>query len=187
MRLPPSLHGSRGLSMIELLMFISILAIALAALLRVFVQATTASADPMQRRQALAIAESLLEEVQLMPFSFCDSEDPAVETATSPADCAGGAEAIGPEAGESRTGLPSFDHVNDYHGLAMTGITDLTGIAVTGLGDYAASVSVGAATLHTLAAAGSDALRIDVTVTGPAGVPVTLSGYRSRHAPNASL
>lgn len=173
--------------MIELLMFISILAIALAAMLRVFVQATTASADPVLRRQALAIAESLLEEVQLMPFSFCDSEDPAVETATSPTDCAGGAEVMGPDAGESRTGLPSFDHVNDYHGFAMTGITDLTGTTVAGLGAYAASVSVGAATLHTLAAAGGDALRIDVTVTGPAGVSVTLSGYRSRHAPNATL
>ena len=32
-----------------------------------------------------------------------------------------------------------------------------------------------------------DALQISVTVTGPGGTQVTLQGYRSRHAPNASL
>ena len=177
-----------GLSMIELLIFIGIVSVALAALVRVFVQATVASADPLVQRQALAIAESLLEEVQLMPFTFCDSEDANVEAATSPAGCAGAAEAPGPEAGETRTGLPSFDHVNDYHGLTLTGgITDLTGTAVAGLGAYGASVSVTAAALHTVSAASGDALKISVTVNGPSGVSLTLVGYRSRHAPNATL
>jgi len=177
-----------GLSLIELLIFIGIVSVALAALVRVFVQVTVASADPLVQRQALAIAESLLEEVQLMPFTFCDSEDANVETATSPAGCAGTAEAPGPEAGETRTGLPSFDHVNDYHGLTLAGgITDLTGTAVAGLGAYSASVSVAAAALHTLSAASGDALKISVTVNGPGGVSLTLVGYRSRHAPNATL
>jgi MSHA pilin protein MshD len=188
-QLPRSAHAPRhGLSLIELLIFIGIVSVALAALVRVFVQATVASADPLVQRQALAIAESLLEEVQLMPFTFCDSEDANVETATSAAGCAGAAEAPGPEAGETRTGLPSFDHVNDYHGLALAGgITDLTGTAVAGLGAYSASVSVAAAALHTLSAASDDALKISVTVTGPGGVSLTLVGYRSRHAPNATL
>ena len=31
--------------------------------------------DPALRRQALAIAESVLDEVQLMPFTFCDPDD----------------------------------------------------------------------------------------------------------------
>lgn len=58
---------------------------ALAGVLRIFNEATARSADPAERRQALAIAESLLEEVSLMPFTFCDSEDANVETAASPA------------------------------------------------------------------------------------------------------
>lgn len=177
----------RGLSLIELLMFISIVSVALAALLRVFVQTTTASSDPLLQRQALAIAESLMEEVQLMPFTFCDSEDAEVETATSPAGCSGMPEAIGPEAGENRSTLPAFDHVNDYHGLALAGISDLTGNTVPGLAGYSASVSVAAAALHTLSAGSGDVLQISVTVTGPGGSQVTLQGYRSRHAPNASL
>jgi MSHA pilin protein MshD len=178
---------ARGLSLIELLMFIGIVSIALAAVLRTFVQAGSTSADPLLRRQALAIAESLLEEVQLMPFTFCDSEDANVQTATTAAGCAGAADASGPEADETRTGLPSFDHVNDYHGFTMAGIRDLTGAAITGLENYSASVSVAAADLHTLAAAAGDVLRISVTVTGPGSTSLTLTGYRSRHAPNASL
>jgi MSHA pilin protein MshD len=180
-------RARRGLSLIELLMFIGIVSIALAALLRVFVQSTSASADPVLRRQALAIAESLMEEVQLMPLTWCDSEDATVDTATSAAGCTGAADAIGPEAGESRMTLPSFDHVNDYHGFTMNGITDLTGAAIPGLAVYNASVAVAADTLHSITAASGDALRITVTVTGPGGTSVVLQGYRSRHAPNASL
>lgn len=185
----PSLlrRATRGLSLIELLIFVGIVSVALAAMLRVFVQTTSASADPQVRRQALAIAESLLAEVQLMPFTFCDSDDANVETASSPAGCSGAAEASGPEAGETRTALPAFDHVNDYHGLSMNGIRDLTGSAVPGLDGYAASIDVAAADLGSLTAASGDALRIAVRVTGPGGTTVDLVGYRSRHAPNAAL
>lgn len=177
----------RGLSLIELLVFIVVVSAALAGVLRVFVQSTASSADPLLRRQALAIAESLLEEVQLMPFGFCDPDDANVETATSSAGCASLAEAIGPEAGETRFTTPQFDNVNDYHGYSMAGIVDITNSAVPGLAGYSASVSVAAAALGSIGAASGDALRITVTVTGPAGTSVSLDGYRSRHAPHAAL
>jgi MSHA pilin protein MshD len=179
--------AARGLSLVELLIFIVVVGSALAGVLQVFLQSTASSADPMLRRQALSIAESLLEEVMLMPFTFCGSNDPNVETATSTAGCASGADAIGPEAGENRFASPQFDNVNDYHGYSMNGIVDITNTAVAGLGAYSASVNVAAAALNTIAAGSGDALRITVTVTGPAGTSVTLDGYRTRHAPNASL
>jgi MSHA pilin protein MshD len=178
---------ARGLSLIELLMFVVIVSAALAGVLRVFVQATAASADPMLRRQALAIAESLLEEVQLMPFTFCDPDDANVDSATASAGCASQAEALGPEAGETRFAAPQFDNVNDYNGYAMSGISDITNTAVAGLAGYGASVTVAAAALGSISAASGDALRITVTVTGPGGTSVSLDGYRSRHAPNAAL
>ena len=177
----------RGLTMIELILFMVVVSTALAGVLRVFTQATAASADPALLRQALAVAESVLEEVQLMPFTFCDGDDANVDAATSTAGCAGAAEAIGPEAGEGRYATPQFDHVNDYHGFAMTGITDITDTAVTGLAGYNASVAVAASALGSLTAPSGDALRITVTVTGPGSTRITLDGYRSRHAPNASL
>ncbi|MDT8998749.1 prepilin-type N-terminal cleavage/methylation domain-containing protein [Paucibacter sp. APW11] len=179
---------ARGLSLIELLIFIVIVSIALAAVLRVFVQAGTASADPQIQRQALAIAESLLEEVELMPFTFCDPDDANVGSATSSAGCASLSEAgIGPEAGENRYATPQFDNVNDYHGFAMTGIRDLSNTAIAGLSGYSASVSVSASALGSISQGSGDALLITVTVTGPQSTSVSLQGLRARHSPNAAL
>jgi MSHA pilin protein MshD len=178
---------ARGFTLIELVLFIAIASTALTGVLRVFIESTLRSADPMQRRQSLAIAESLMEEVQLMPFSFCDGDDANVETATSTAGCASAADAIGPETSENRFATPQFDHVNDYHGYSMTGIVDITNTAVAGLSGYNASVSVSASALGSLTSASGDALRITVTVTSPNGQSLSLDGYRTRHAPNASL
>lgn len=182
----------RGFTLVELLMFIVIVSVALGAMMSLFAQTSARSADPMLRRQALAIAESLLEEVQLMPLTFCDPDDANADTAASSAGCASLAEAMGPESGETRFATPQFDNVNDYNGYAMTpattgGIKDITNTAISGLSGYSASVSVAAAALGTITAASGDALRITVTVTDPGGNVIRLDGYRSRHAPNASL
>lgn len=183
---PPG--GAGGFTLIELVLFIAIASAALTGVLRVFIESTLKSADPMQRRQSLAIAESLMEEVQLMPFTFCDGDDANVETATSTAGCANGADAIGPETGETRFATPQFDHVNDYHGYSMSGgIVDITNTPVTGLSGYSASVAVAASALNSISGASGDALRITVTVTSPNGQTLSLDGYRTRHAPNASL
>jgi MSHA pilin protein MshD len=188
-RTPPRPRAAaRGFTLVELLIFIVVIAASIAGVLKVFTEAVSRSADPAVRRQALAIAESLLEEVQLMPFTFCDSEDANVETATSTAGCASTVDALGPEAGETRFASPPFDHVNDYHGYTMAaGIVDITNTAIAGLSGYGASVAIAPALLNTISAASGDALRITVTVTGPGGTSLTLDGYRSRHAPNSSL
>lgn len=175
---------AQGLTLIELLLFIAVVGIALAAMLRVFTTATAASADPLIRRQQLAIAESLLHEVQLMPFTWCDPEDANVTTATSAAGCASLVEAPGPvENSETRYGPDYFNNVNDYAGFTMTGIRDITNAAVAGLSGYTASVAVASAALDSLAAA--EALRITVTVSGPDSSSVVLQGWRTRHAPTA--
>ncbi|MFG6413291.1 prepilin-type N-terminal cleavage/methylation domain-containing protein [Roseateles sp. DC23W] len=186
MRLPRRAHG---LTLIELLLFIVVVGIALAAMLRVFTTSTLASADPMIRRQQLAIAESLLREVQLMPFTWCDpTGDANVETATSASGCASLAEASGPEAGQTRYGPTNyFDNVNDYAGFSMAGIRDLSNTAVTGLSGYTASVAVAADTLDAVAAGSGDALKITITVSGPDSSSLVLQGWRTRHAPNSPL
>lgn len=183
----PRADRARGLSLVELIIFIVVIGAALAGVLRVFTQATAASADPLLRRQALAIAESLLDEVELMPFTFCDADDANLETATGSAGCASLPDTLGPESGEGRFATPQFDHVDDYHGYAMSGIVDVTGSAVTGLSAYSASVSVAPAALGSITVGSGDALRITVTVTGPGNTSVSLDGYRTRHAPNSAL
>lgn len=174
---------SRGVTLIEVIMFVVIVGIAAGGILMVFANTTRASADPLIRKQALAIAESLVEEVRMMPFTFCDPDDPAVTTATSPAGCAV-PEAPGPEGGETRySALTPFDNVNDYNGFAMAGgILDVTGATMAGLGAYSATVAVGGIVFGGIPA--TNAQLITVTVTGPNAITVILNGIRTRHAPN---
>lgn len=175
----------RGLSLIEVVIFIVVLGIGIAGLAILYNQLTLASVDPLVRKQAVAIANSLMEEIQLRPFTFCDPDDPAVFTAGSPAGC-GTPEVIGNE-GESRYGLTFFDNVSDYHGFGMAGsIQDITNAPISGLTGYSADVQIAAAGGDFPAAIpADDALRITVTVTGPANTQVVLQGYRLRYAPNS--
>lgn len=177
-------------------MFIVIVSIGVAGVVGALSMATRASADPMIQKQALAIAEALLEEVQLMPFTYCDPDDPQAATALSAAvgatgcTAAAAVENLGPEATapygpETRTSATTpFDNVNDYNTFSMAGITDLSGAAIAGLGGYTATVSVANQALGAVPA--SDSLLITVTVTGPPGsnTTVVLHGYRVRYAPN---
>lgn len=186
-------RGAAGLSLVELIVFIVIVSAAIAGVLGAMNVATRGSAEPMIEKQALAIAEAVMEEVQLMPFTYCDPDDANAATALSAAGCAATPEAIGPEGvdqpptgpAETRTGaVRPFDNVNDYHGFSMAGgITDITGSAVAGLDAYSVSVSVAGQALGGIGA--SESLLITVTVTGPANTSVTLHGYRVRYAPNA--
>ncbi|MDB5807977.1 MAG: hypothetical protein JWN94_99 [Betaproteobacteria bacterium] len=184
------MKAQRGFTLIELVLFIAIMGAGVAGTLLAFDFAARGSADPVVKKQALAIAESLLEEIQQMPFTYCDPDDPAVSTATSAASCAI-PEAIGPEAGESRYDtFKPFDNVNDYNGFntktdASPGIRDITNTLIPGLANYSAEVAVAGVALSGIGANdnASDVLLITVTVTGPANVTVTLAGYRTRYAP----
>lgn len=178
-----------GATLVELLVFIVIVGVAMAGIFAAFNTITAASADPQVRKQALAIAESLMEEIVLMPFTFCDPDDATAATATRGA-CTVAANnedtAMGPEGAESRYNAAApFDNVSDYHGLNMSsGILDITGTTITGLGAYSAVVTITQVGTAFGLADNTDALRISIAVTGPAGVSFTLEGYRARYAPN---
>lgn len=172
-----------GISLIELIIFIVIVSTAVAGVLSVMNVTTQHSADPLLRKQAQVIAASLLEEIELQPFTYCDPDDANAATATSAAGCTTTAEAMGPETGETRYTTPQFDNVNDYNGFTMTGINDITNTPVTGLGGYTASVAMtqdGASFGLTADAV----LKIDVTVSA-GNESLMLTGYRFRYAPNA--
>jgi MSHA pilin protein MshD len=180
--------GIRGFTLVELVIFIAIVGAGVAGTLTAFDFAARGSADPVVKKQALAIAESLLEEIQQMPFTYCDPDDANVATAAGSAGCATTPEAMGPEAGESRySATTPFDNVNDYNGFntatdALPGIRDITGTLIAGLANYSAAVTVTPAALGAVSA--GDSLLIAVTVTGPTNVNVAIAGYRTRYAPN---
>ncbi len=167
----------RGLTFIELIFFIVIVPVGVAGILMVLDQTTSRSADPMVRKQMLAIAESVLEEVRLQSHGWCDPDDANATTATSAATCAGGTPA------ETRgSALAPWDQVTDYNGAVIT--TSLAGTAFPA--GYSATVQVVQEALGSAAAqvAAGEALRIRVSVTFGTEA-VALEGYRTRYAPNA--
>ena len=146
--------AQRGISLIELIMFMVIVSGALAGLLSVMDVNTKRSADPLIQKQALTIAESLLEEIELQNFS------PRGFTGAT-----------------TQANRTSFDDIFDYNGFATIGIFPADGSAtgVTGLADYSVSVSV--ATIAWVTGA-TDAAQITVTVTEPNGQTIDAVGYR---------
>jgi len=150
-----TLHKQRGTSLIELIMFIVIVSVALAGILLVMDTVTRSSADPLIRKQAIAIAESMLEEVELQDFN----------------NPAGGFTGAATQANRAL-----FDDVMDYNGFNASG-SAATGIAA--LASYTVSVKVEHVALAGIVAA--DAVMITVDVRDPTGQTLTATGYRTSY------
>ena len=101
----------QGFTLIEVIIFIVVVSAGLVGILAVSNAVVQSSADPMVRKQAVAIAESLLEEIALKEYA-------------------------NPVGGYTGTDRAQFDDVDDYAGYATTGIKDVSGSAVAGLGRY---------------------------------------------------
>jgi hypothetical protein len=105
-------------------------------------------------KQTLAIASSLLEEIELHDFS-----NPTGGFTGTP----------------TQANRASFDDVLDYNGFATTGIYPADGSAtvVSGLSAYSVSVAISSITWS-----GAPAYQIEVTVTAPNGESLSALGYR---------
>lgn len=192
----------RGVTLVELILFIVIVGIAVGGILTVMNLTNRGSVDPVRRKQALIIAEGLLEEVELARFSYCDPADPDAsdpDTVKSSADCKTAPEQWGqqdPEPTGAGNGRP-FDNINDYvnapatwtaaFDIAGNVLADANGNAL-GVNGYTARLSIAPASLSGIGSdadtsADTEVLRITVQVSYD-GETVTLDGYRTRYAPN---
>ena len=196
MSIRPARWRQRGVSLIELVLFIVIVGVASAAILGVMSLTTRQSADPQLRKQALAIAEAMLEEIELARFTYCDPRYEVAETATSVAACVADVMVDGKpvstpvpdKAGREDTtiGRPYYN-VSDYvaaYGKPMEYGTDAQNIiwAAGSPQKYIASVTITEEALNGLAA--TESLHIQVTVPY-ADQKIVLDGYRVRYAPNS--
>ena len=93
-----------GVTLIELVVFMVIVSVALVGVLKVLDITNRGSVDPLVRKQALSIAESLLLEIEQQPFTLCDPDDANVSTATTAADCATTAQDPAPTVAGAITG-----------------------------------------------------------------------------------
>lgn len=161
------LDRQQGLSLIELIVFIVIVSVALVGVLSVLNLTTAKSADPMIRKQVLAVAEAMLEEVLSKDFA-------------NPTGGFSPATAGNPTQAER----PSFDDVGDYD---MTGLWKWTGVKsisdvttnITGLENYTVTVTV-AGTTDLTGITAANAKKITVQVSGGSET-ISLAGYRTNY------
>ncbi|OGT01935.1 MAG: hypothetical protein A2Z65_02065 [Gallionellales bacterium RIFCSPLOWO2_02_58_13] len=158
--------SQRGVSLVELIMFIVIVSVALAGILLVFNVTTKGSADPLVHKQALAAAESLLEEIQLQDFS----PPSGVSSAGTMNDVFADRAAV-------------YHTVLDYHQFPLgdgMGIYPLNGgTPITGLENYRIKATVEPLAADWNGVLAASAVLITVTVTVPQGTPIEISGYRT--------
>lgn len=145
--------AERGVTLIELIVALVIAGVVMTSVWNAWTLLSTRTADPLVARQQLAIAQSLLREIELQPLP-------------------------GEAVAASTPGRTGYASIADYHGLTMNGISDAEGQAVPGLESYGATVSVVATALAGVPA--SDGWWITVTTTGPGSSPLVLATYRAR-------
>jgi MSHA pilin protein MshD len=97
----------RGFTLIELLIFIVVVSAGLAGILSVMNTVVKSSADPMVRKQAMALADSILEEILLKSYCDPDRGDPTAK----PPLC------VFPRIPADQEALRAdYDDVDDYNG-----------------------------------------------------------------------
>lgn len=193
----PPLARQRGISFVELIIFMVIIGVGLAGILNAMNLTTRVSTDPLVRKQALMLAEGLMEEVQLARFTYCDATDEQADSATGPVIGTGGCATLVDNAGNEAGGTRPYDNVNDYvaaYGtptqafLAGGKLADAAGQEIP-LPGYTVLLTVRPTALVGPAGARvpqSEALAIRVAVSYNNVETVVLDSYRLRYAPNST-
>ena len=151
-----------GFSFLELMIFVVVVSTALLGVLSVIHLDVSRSAEALQRKQAIAIAEAFIDEVLTRQFA-------------NPTAFVGSA---------TQSNRPFFIDVDDYHNFTSTGIYTKSGQVINGLTGYSVSISITPSTQNTPVSGGvfvppGEMKRIDISVITPSGEPVKLSAYRA--------
>jgi len=146
--------AQRGFTIIEMVVAIVVIGVGVAGLLSAFSMSVRNSADPMQVKQSQVVADEIMGEILLKPYS---------STATSSS------------VGCARN---QFYDVAAYNGHTTTGkICDVDGVAIAALDGYSLKIDVVATTLSGVTAA----RKITVTVTRGTETYI-LVGWRTDYA-----
>jgi MSHA pilin protein MshD len=140
-----------GFSLIELIFFIVVVALGLAGILSVMNQTVASSVDPLVRKQALVLADALMEEIMLKANR-------------------------NPDGGYSGSNRAQFDDVLDYQGYSTCcGMVMIDGTPIAGLERY----NIKSVTISDVEPVSGAAVlkQVVVTIDSPQG-ELTLRSYR---------
>jgi MSHA pilin protein MshD len=143
----------RGVTLVELIISMVVAGVIISGIWSVWATLGKRSADPLVARQTLAVAQSLLREIELQPLP-------------------------GTAVAASAPGRIGYASILDYNGLNLSGIQDAEGVVIPGLEAYTASISVTPQALSGIPV--NQGWWIQVTVSGPDGKSQSLGSWRAR-------
>ena len=170
--------NEQGMTLLELVLVIIVLAIGLTGVLTYFIQGMKDSSYSQNTAIATVLAQDLMEEIR----SKCWDE---TATTTPPCNGAVTASAIGTDGGETRAG---YDDVDDYDFLNLTPNTppqDSQGVAMPAYNIFTQQASVcyvNGTAMNTCVGGTTNYKRIQVTIAwGSAGDQVQLVSVATNH------
>lgn len=159
-------RGELGFTLIEIIIFIVIVGFGVAGVLSVMNMVTMHSADPLVRKQASAMAESVMEEILLK--NYCDPDTATVNAPPAPPTCPVRV------ADDQETARLDYDDVDDYNSKTQTVFLDWP----AALSGYTMTINVGAEADVPATAPSQKMKRVTVTVTR-GNERVAVVGYRA--------
>lgn len=195
-----SSRRASGVTIIELILFLTIMGVAAAGVIAILNMSGGNSVTPLARKQALMVAEALMEEVLQARYTLCNPADNTADSATQANQCTTQVNIGWRAANAARP----FGNVAEYANVAgvpqttfaVNGVdTDINGQALGGAGNAAFAGISSTVTLNYLTnALGTAAAPITSTANNPIALQITiittypggavrLDGYRTRYAP----
>ena len=153
--MPTNKSQQSGFTLLELIIYIVVIVVGLVGILSVMNMVVKSSADPMVRKQAIVLAESILEEIVQKEYEDPDGDQ------------------------ESRITRATMNNVDDYNGKTETLFNSTSGAGgwPVALDGYQVSIAVVASLLGS-SFTSVPVKKITVTVSGRGHV-ISLSGYRA--------
>lgn len=159
-----------GLTLIELIIFIVVVSVGIAGILSVLNLTVAKSADPMVRKQVLAVAEAMMDEILAKDYQ----NDPLGDNTATPT--LGCTPSTTPRCNQNTVlDRQNYNDVDDFNNWNRTGVYLLDGTPAPILGTYTVAVAVSRTPLN-----GVEAKQVTVTVGGGSET-ISLIGYRTNY------
>ncbi|TNC82389.1 MAG: MSHA biogenesis protein MshD [Oleiphilus sp.] len=168
-------HGARhqrGVTLVELIISIVIIAIAMTAVLNAFSLSVSKSADPLWRNKSLKLAQLYLDEI------LAKNYDHATPLGGTPPVSSPACGSLGSETGETRA---TYNDVDDYNGISDNPPVSLIGALDATYAPYTVAVTVTCDGSRVGASGNNHAKKIMVTISPPAQAPVVFSAYKGNY------
>jgi len=166
--------AARGFTLIELVVGITLVAIAATLLVSLIVPAVRQSAEPLVQQRASSLAQALMDEILSKRY-----DELTPDGGVPP--CSPCSTTLGADAGETRA---TYDDVDDYNALCgnsttFISVSDANGNAIANYSGFTMNIWVSYDSNYNGGNVGQSAKRVTVTIKPASNTPIVFTAYRA--------